>query len=179
MKTGFLILTLFLSFCFSANSQADPFQQDIVDYLNSNGTREQYSTTYEEIFLVLKKQFEVSNVPDSVWKEIKKDKEKSLDGIINFLTFAYRRHFTRNEIQQMHRFYQSEAARQMMESPVGLTKEQNDSINAFSSSDLGKKIEEKSAALSEDIEAISQHWSRDLFGEKMSALVKKGYYTAY
>ncbi|NND62733.1 MAG: DUF2059 domain-containing protein [Flavobacteriaceae bacterium] len=168
-------LTIFSVFCFTAQAQVDTFQQDIINYLNINGTHTQYADAYEKMFDVLLPQFESANVPESFVKELKKDKEESLDEIVKFLTFAYRKHFTQEDIQQMTSFYKSKAGQKMVHKTGTLTEAENAEIAAFFGSDLGKKIEEKRTALSEDIAEISGHWSRDLFSEKMSALVKNGY----
>jgi hypothetical protein len=179
MKIRFLILTLFFTICFSAVAQDDPFQEDIITYLNNNGTREQYSGAYDSMFDVLKQQFSASNVPDSVWKDLQKDKDKSLDEIVKFLTFAYRNHFTRDEINEMNSFFQTDAARQMVKDPSALNDTDQQEISRFYDSELGKKIEEKRPDLTKDIVEISEHWSRDLFSEKMSKLVKLGYSTGH
>ena len=179
MKIRFLFLTLFFTFCYSTLAQDDTFQEDIITYLNSNGTRDQYSDAYDNMFDVLKKQFAVSNVPDSVWKDLQKDKEKSMDDIVNFLSFAYRNHFSHDEINTMNEFFSTDAAKQMMNDPSQLTEEQNEKVSAFYTGDLGRKIEEKRPDLTKDIGEISEHWSRDLFAAKMKSLIEKGYTTGY
>ncbi len=168
-------LTIFSVFCFSVEAQVDSFQQDIINYLNINGTEQQYSAAYDKMFDVLLPQFETANVPESFVKELKKDKAESLEEIIKFLTFAYRKHFTQEDIQKMTEFYKTKAAQKMVHKTGELTEADNAEISKFYGSDLGKKIESKKTALSEDIAEISGHWSRDLFSEKMSALVKNGY----
>ncbi len=170
-----LFLTLFLAFCFSVHAQVDAYQQDIINYLNINGTHQQYSNAYDEMFVVLKKQFATANVPESKWEELKKNKEESLEEIIKFLSFAYRKHFTQDEINTMYKVYSSDAAQEMIANQGTITKNDNKEIIAFFESDLGKKIESKRAELSEDIAEISGHWSRDLFAATMSNLIKSGY----
>lgn len=177
MKIGRLFLTLFLSICFSATAQVDSFQADIMSYLNNNGTRGQYSNAYESMFDVLKQQFDVSNVPEQVWEDLKKDKEKSMDEIIKLLTFAYRKHFVQEDIKGMDDFYRSETAQQMITDPSALSEAQNEEVAAFMASELGLKIEAVRPELSKDIMEISEHWSRELFSATMSSLVKQGYHT--
>lgn len=179
MKMQHLFLTLFLTICFSSTAQVDAFHADIIDYINNNGTRAQYSDAYESMFDVIKKQFEVSNVPDEVWTELKNDKEKSIDEIVNLLAYAYRKHFTQEDIKGMNSFYGSETGQQMMNDPSLLSTEQNEEVAAFMSSELGLKIEAKREGLSQDIVTISEQWSRELFMDKMGVLVKKGYHTGY
>ena len=50
-------LTVFFLICFSAMGQVDQFQKDIIEYLNSNGTRLQYNQAYEAVFPLLAKNF--------------------------------------------------------------------------------------------------------------------------
>jgi hypothetical protein len=170
-----LLLTLFCGICFSVSAQIDSFQKNIIDYLNSNGTEEQYSEAYEGMFDVLKKQFVNPVVPEEVWIELKQGKKESLQELIAFLTFAYRKHFTEADILKMTEFYKSEAGQKMVYNAPDISVEDNDKIVAFFTSDLGKKIESKREALLVDVAEISRTWSRELFAEKMSLLVKKGY----
>ncbi|GAB5401406.1 MAG: hypothetical protein Aureis2KO_29910 [Aureisphaera sp.] len=164
-----------MSICFSVNAQVDDYQQDIINYLSINGTYEQYSVAYDEMFTVLKKQFQTANVPDSKWVELQKDKTESLKEVVRFLSFAYRKHFTQDEINTMYEVYNSDAAKEMMATQGMLNRNGNAEITAFFESDLGKKIESKRPELTEDISTISAHWSRELFAAKMSNLVKSGY----
>ena len=177
MKMRTLFLLLFVSIGFSMTAQVDSFQQNIIEYLNNNGTDSQYGDAYDAMFVVLRKQF--VDVPEEVWTEVKGGKDKSVQEVIEFLTFAYRKHFTEPEIIEMATFYKTETARKLVLGTNDLTSEDNDKIMEFFGSDVGKKIEAKREALSVDIEEISSHWSRDLFGAKMVALVKKGYVTKY
>ncbi|MDC8004475.1 DUF2059 domain-containing protein [Aureisphaera galaxeae] len=164
-----------MTICFSLQAQVDDYQQDIINYLSINGTYEQYSAAYDDMFTVLKKQFETANVPESKWKELKEDKNKSLEEVVRFLSFAYRKHFTQDEIKKMYEVYNSKAAQEMLAKQGTLTRNEDKEVDAFFESDLGKKIVAKRSELSEDIGEISGHWSRDLFAAKMSNLVKSGY----
>lgn len=168
-------LTLFSLICFSLTAQVDQYQKDIVNYLNSNGTKEQYSNAYDEMFGILAQQFMSANVPETKWKELKENKTESLDELVNFLSFAYRKHFTHDEIKQMYAFYKTPEAQQMLKDMNTLSASDSEKIAAFFTSDLGKKIEAKRIDLSADISEISGHWSRELFAAKMSDLVKNGY----
>jgi hypothetical protein len=177
MKIGLIFLTLFCSICFPLSAQVDDFQENIIEYLNSNGTEHQYGDSYDELFDVLKEQF--LDVPDEEWSELKIGKNESVQDIIKFLAFAYRKHFTESDINTMTNFYKTETAKKLVAGTNDLTKEENDKILEFFQSDVGKKMESKRVALSVDTAEISSTWSRELFAEKMSALVKKGYSTKY
>ncbi len=176
MKKTFLLLTFLLTFCFTGNAQTDDFSKTIVEYLKINGTPEQYSLAYDNMFDVLKKQFKNANVPEKVWTKLHNDgKQKSINDILNFLTFAYKNHFTKDDIVALTEFYKTDAAKQMLTDVAGLTQEQNEEIAAFFTGEVGKKTLDVKDALAKDISEISSHWSRDLFKEKLSALVKMGY----
>ncbi len=176
MKKTFFLLTLVLTFCFTAQAQTDDFSKSIVEYLKINGTPEQYSLAYDNMFDVLKRQFNNANVPEEVWKKLQNDgKQKSINDILNFLTFAYKNHFTQEDIIALTEFYKSDAAKQMLKDVAGLTQEQNEEVADFFTSEVGKKTLDVKDALAKDISEISSHWSRDLFMEKMQKLVKMGY----
>ena len=177
MKIRLLFLTLFCSICFPLSAQVDAFQENIIEYLKNNGTESQYSAAYEEMFDVLKRQF--VSVPDEVWSELKLGKDESVQDVIKFLTFAYRKHFIESEIVTMTNFYKTKTAKKLVTGSNDLTNEDNDKILEFFESDIGKKIESKREELSIDIAEISSNWSRDLFAGKMSALEKKGYATKH
>jgi len=168
-------LTLFSFVCFSVVGQVDAFQQDIINYLKINGTQQQYSGAYDEMFDVLKRNFASANVPEKVWEELKTDKKESLEEVTNFLTFAYRKHFTQEEINAMMNFYSTSAAQKMVQQTGDLTEQDHQKIAAYYESDVAKKLDSKKAELAEDIAEISSHWSRDLFAAKMSELIKRGY----
>jgi hypothetical protein len=177
MKIRLLFLTFFCSICFSLSAQVDAFQENIIAYLNINGTENQYGDAYDEMFNVLKQQF--LDVPDKEWNELKVGKNESVQDVIKFLAFAYRKHFTENDIVEMTNFYKTEPAQKLVAGSNDLTNEENDKITEFFQSDVGKKIASKREELSADITEISSTWSRELFAEKMSTLVKKGYSTKY
>jgi hypothetical protein len=177
MKIRLLLLTLFCSIYFPLSAQVDAFQENIIEYLNSNGTEIQYGDSYDELFNILKEQF--LDVPDKEWSELKVGKDESVQDVIKFLAFAYRKHFTESDIVEMTNFYKTESAKKLVSGSNDLTDEDQENINEFFKSDIGKKIESKRDALSIDIAEISNTWSRELFAEKMSALVKKGYSTKY
>ena len=177
MKIRLLFLTLFSSICFPLSAQVDSFQEKIIEYLNSNGTEKQYSVAYEEMFEILKEQF--LDVPEKEWSELKLGKDESVQDAIKFLAFAYRKHFTENDIVAMTNFYKTEPAKKLVAGSNDLTNEDNDKITEFYQSEIGMRIASKREALSVDIAEISSTWSSELFAKKMGALVKKGYSTKY
>lgn len=167
-------LTVFFLICFSAMGQVDQFQKDIIEYLNSNGTRLQYNQAYEAVFPLLAKNFKDFDIPEKEWQKLKKDKKSQVDEVIRMLSFAYRKHFTQQEINQMKSFYSSEVAKKMLAHKT-LSEEENKIISQFFESEVGKKIVSVGPNLTQDIEQISTEWSKELFSAKMSELIKDGY----
>ena len=168
-------LTIFLALSFSTVAQVDSYQRDIINYLTINGTVEQYGVAYDELFEVLKKQVASPDTPETFWKTLKEGKEESLDELIFLLSFAYRKHFTQDEIGELTKFYKTDAAQKMIFNSPNLTEEDNNIITDFYNSDVAKKVEVKHDDLSKDVSEASSTWSRELFSEKMGAIVKGGY----
>ncbi|MCW9038317.1 DUF2059 domain-containing protein [Altibacter sp.] len=175
MKIHSLFLTLFCVICFSANAQVDDFQQDIMDLLNNNGTNLQFEESYDTTFNTLQKQFISANVPTAFWEQLRQDKPEVIQELIAFSTFAYRKYFTRPEIQEMTAFYSTEAAQKRFIENAPLSETETETINKFLQSDVWAKHETQQQSLSKDLSEIRKHWSRDLFAKKMSALVKAGF----
>ncbi len=170
-----IFLTLFSLICFYVEAQVDDFQGDIIELLNTKGTSQEYTEAYVSVFDAVKKNFKSSNVPENEWEEMKLDKDKSMEDLIFFMSFAYRKHFTRNEINSMTNFYRTEAAQRMIAQDGILTDSDNNEIDVFYKSELGQKITRKQPELTIDIKEISTQWKSELFVEMMSFLVKKGY----
>jgi hypothetical protein len=173
MKTFFL--TVFSLICFSSVAQVDSFQADIINYLNVNGTLDECDKAYNEMFTVLKRNFESKNIPDSVYEELKKDKTKSIQDGVASLSFAYRAHFTQDEINEMTAFYGSKTGQKYVYNREGLTSEDNYVVKAYFKSDVAKKVGKKQKDLVKDVSQIYEEWSRDLFKQKMRELVKGGH----
>ncbi len=176
MKLRHLTLTLFLTICFSVTTYAQSFQEDIIKYLSINGTVQQYEKAYDEMFLVLRQQYQNVSVPEEVWTDLQSSKEKQVNYLIALLASTYRSHFTKEDIKTMLAFYESEAGKQLVEDYTKLTPEQNAAFSAFNTSEAGKKLEMVRPELAKDISETSEYWSRDLFKNTMQALKDKGYY---
>ncbi|MEZ4859123.1 MAG: DUF2059 domain-containing protein [Flavobacteriaceae bacterium] len=172
MKPAFL--TIFLLICFPSLAQIDDFQKEIIEYLDINGTREQYSIAFYEIFPVLERNFKDKEIPEEAWEELKNDEEAQIDNVVSRLTFAYRNHFSREDIAKMNEFYSSKVGQKIV-ADKPLTEEENIQFQEYLASDVSKKFESNRKILTKDIEKIAADWSRELFGAKIKQLVKGGY----
>ena len=163
MKIRFFFLTVFFSFCFLGNAQTDSFQEDLINYLMLNGTNDQYSTAYEGVYGVIQKQFEAADVPQSVWNDLKENKEKDIKEILTLLSSAYRKHFTKEDMQGMVAFYASDAGQEFMQGGTQPSEENAALVEEFFASELGLKITAKQSELAADVSKISEFWTKDLF----------------
>ena len=175
MITRALFLTLFFTICFSAMGQVDDFQKKIISCLKINGTTTNYEIVYDDTIHLLYKQFVSANAPLSFWEELRSDRMEKVNDLIPYLAFAYRKHFFEEDINEMIEFYQSDAAKDWLDSSSQLTEEQQKEVDSFLASDIGMKIESKKKSLKEDMDEIASHWKIELFSEKMSVLIKSGY----
>ena len=172
MKAVFL--TLFMFVCFSGFSQIDDFQQEIIDFLNINGTREQYSIAFYEVFPLLERNFKDREIPEEAWEELKNDEETQIDAAVSQLTFAYRKYFTREDIAKMSQFYSTEIGQKVVaERP--LNEKENAKFQEYLKSDVSVKFEKNRKELTKDMEKITAEWRKDLMGAKIKQLVKGGY----
>lgn len=172
MKSFFL--TVFLLVCFSGSAQVDDFQKEIIDLLNINGTRVDCGVAFYEVFPVLQRNFKDKDIPEEAWAQLQEDEEQQVDEALRQLSFAYRKHFTREDIAGMTDFYMSDAAQKYL-SDEELTEEENQQIDEFLASELGKKMKDNKKDLLVDTQKIKALWSRELFGAKIKQLVKGGF----
>jgi len=175
MKARSFFLTIFLTICFSTSAQVDDFQENIIECLQLNGTKAIYEKEYDNTLQLLYKQFKSANAPESFWDELRSDKAEKVDGLIPNLAFAYRKHFSKDDINGMIDFYKTETANLWLETPSQLTEDQQNEVDSFLNSVIGKRMISKENSLMKDMDEIASHWKRDLFAEKMSTLIKSGY----
>lgn len=177
MKIRVSILTIFLTISLAVTSQVDGYHRDIIELLNHNGTKQEYEMMFDSTIEKLKSQFLSAEVPNEFWERVYKDKESSVEEAISFLSFAYRKHFTRNEIKALLAFYQTEAAQKFVQNIADITVEEKKVISTFFESEIGVKLEKTREELSKDISEISKEWRKDVFSKSMSALVRSGHLT--
>ena len=173
-----LFFTLLMTVFFSATAQVDSFQNDIIDLLNINGTRQFYENSQEQSLEFLKDQVVKKKISKSEWKELKlKNKEENLDNLMKTLSFAYRNHFSKDEIKELTTFYKTEAAEKLLSGKSKFSKEEDKIIDDFNKSDVSKRRNRIDNVLSKEMAIIYNDWKRGLVSSKMSELVKGGYTT--
>lgn len=176
MKVNSFFLTIFLTICFSTTAQVDDFQKSIIECLQLNGTKAVYEQEFDNTLHILHKQFKTANAPESFWEELRSDRTEKVNELIPDLAFAYRKHFSKDDIDKMLEFYRTETSQIWIESSGQLTEEQQKELDVFLESNTRLRFTSKEKSLQKDMDEIARHWKRELFTEKMSALVKNGYF---
>ncbi|MEZ4875059.1 MAG: DUF2059 domain-containing protein [Flavobacteriaceae bacterium] len=172
MKSSFL--TIFFLVCFSGMAQVDDFQKDIIDFLNINGSRAEYSEAYYEVFPKLERNFKDKEIPAEAWETLKNDEKQQVDKVLSKLAFAYRKYFTQEDIKEMIEFYSTSAAQKTLADKTLSEKEEKE-LKAYLKTDVAKKFDKNRKEIKKDIDVIAYDWSKELFAAKMKELIKAGY----
>ena len=170
-----LFLTLFLTIYSSIHGQVDSFHEDIIECLSINGTPQEYNWEYDQTMEVIYEQFKSSNAPEIFWNELRSDKEEKINELLPMLAYAYRKYFTKEDIQLITALYKTDTGKLMVEDFSALSEEQKCEINDFENSEIGLKIATVQKNLSRDMAVIVKDWKTELFAEKMKKLIKNGY----
>ena len=175
MKKVFFALATVVCVYFQGIAQERNFTESINHYININGTSQQYDDAIDQLFVMLKQQYQAKEVPETVWNELKQEKPRALNQIKVMLASAYRSHFEHDDIKELIKFYESSAGRQYKVDPVQLTQEQKDQITFFYDSYTGIKLKNQSRSLNEMVSQISESWSSQLYMGMKDKLADKGY----
>ncbi len=151
----FLIVTT----CLSQKS----YHQDAIKYLELNGTEQQYNEAIDQMFDLLKRQYNSQGVPETVWQELQKVKGASIQDIKSLLVSVYKSSFSHKDIKELIAFYKLSEDQQKKELPQ------------FLSSEVGQKIQNQGDSLKSRVGEVSELWSRDLYNETIEKLEAKGY----
>ena len=168
--TALLMLGLQFSF-----AQTDPYIDTVKHYLSINGTQQQYEGAIDSMFEMLRKQFKDYKIPEAVWKELEGVKGKQVEEIKSILVSAYKAYFSSNDIKNMTVFYESAAAKQMLQDATKLTDVQRQQIGNFYDSATGQKMIASRDGLAKLEGEISMQWSGELYKSVLSKLAEKGY----
>ena len=145
------------------NAQEFSELKDVWGYLEVNGTMKQYSDAYDELLNLMERQFPKSDRNGNGWLYLERNKTKALNEMKDLLAPIYLQHFSIEEIAQMKAFYESDSGKQLVTDKSGLSTGQKEQVDAFFGSVLGEKLKQKQSALTLEIEAASEYWSKDLY----------------
>lgn len=170
MKATKLFFIFFLFTTFLAFSQEVDYSEETAIYLDRNHSLDQYGYAYDQLLTMLENQYPKSDQNYEAWKYLETNKSKTLEEMKALLIPIYIRNFSKEEIEQMILFYESDTGQQLVKDRSEMTEEQKGAFNSFYNSDLGKKIIQKQSILTKEIAIVSEGWSRDLYETAVSLL---------
>ncbi len=158
----------------TAFSQVDPYSEDVKKCIKSNGTMSYYEGVVDQMFVMVEKQFESQNVPESTWKEVKMVKADAMKELGQMMVSAYRGHFSHEDVKNMNSLYSSKAGKNMFK-PEKLTEGDKVILSEFYKSDTGKKVLGSQESITDSMSKISEMWSGSLYRSVIDKLSEKGF----
>ncbi|QWX84327.1 DUF2059 domain-containing protein [Cellulophaga sp. HaHaR_3_176] len=164
------IVAIFFMVTITSCAQEKTYNEDVISYLNSNGTSSQYEFAYDELLKMLEDKFPKTKENSKSWEFLDNNKEKYVAEMTSSLVPVYQKNFTEEELKKMADFYRSPTGKQLTADRSKMTEDQKNKLNDFYKSEIGKKIIDKQPVLSKDIAVVSENWSRDLYETALSLL---------
>jgi len=169
-----LIALVFIS-SLSVFGQESSYRQVVLEYLNTNGTTQQYQFAIDQLFDLLKQQYKDQDVQESHWTELRENAQPALQQIKAMLVSAYRGSFEQAEIQEMLDFYKTSTGKQLLLDQTTLTENQKQEAARFYNTATGQKIISSQQEISKRVSEVSEIWSRDLYRTMIDKLAEKGF----
>lgn len=169
-----LVIICFIGISATLSAQTKSYSKAVNKCINSNGTIAYYEDVVDQMYTMLEKQFESKNVPDSVWGDVKKGKEKAMSNLSNRIVDAYQGYFTLSDVKKMNTLYATEAGKNMFKKEA-LSEGDKIILNTFYQSDTGQKIVGSQDAMNASMSKISEVWSSSLYQSVITLLSNKGY----
>ncbi|NJB37312.1 DUF2059 domain-containing protein [Croceivirga sp. JEA036] len=165
MKKFKVTVILFVMACMPAliRAQENKVVTQVGTYLEANGTMRQYADAYQQLLILMEKQYPKTEANKNGWTFLERNEPKALMEIKDLLAPIYIQHFTEEELNQMFSFYTSDTGKQLVANKEELTEDQRNTVQDFFYSPVGQKLNEKKAALTKEIAAVSEYWSKDLY----------------
>lgn len=160
----FILMTAFALKAQNANTE------DVSAYLESNGSMAQYDYAYGELLKMLGNQFPKNDTNKEGWTYLENNKKKALADMKKLLVPIYQSNFSKDEVNKMLAFYESDAGKQLINDRSQMTETQKAELNSFYNTEVGQKIIEKQPVLTQEISKASENWSRDLYETALSLL---------
>ncbi len=161
---------LFILISLNAKAQEVDFTEEVSEYLDRNGSMNQYQYAYDELLKMFEKQYPKSENTANGWEYLEGYREKAINEMKVGLIPIYKQNFTQGDIEAMNTFYQSDTGKQLVADRSQMTETQKQELNTFYNSKVGKKIIEKQPILTTEISKVSENWSRDLYETAKSLL---------
>ncbi|WP_431471495.1 DUF2059 domain-containing protein [Nonlabens sp. SCSIO 43208] len=175
MKKAFVIALVVFGSAF-AKAQSPSYQALVMEYFEVGGIDEEYNQAYDMMLNQIKDAFQSQSVPESFWKKHQNNKKESVAQFKGILAAEYRSIITEKyDLEQLIKFYKSEAGIQLRKNPAAMTEEQKAAYAKYLESSTAQKINEIQGDLSAAKQRTSMYWSRNLFCSIISEIKELGY----
>lgn len=170
------LCALLLSFTVltTAVAQEDDYVIAVNECIENNGTLAYYDAVLDAMFLDFKTEFQASNIPDSMWETVEKEKKYAKNGLATMLSRAYKEHFTLQDLELMNELYASKAGQNMLQNK-SLSKKDKAYLDRFYNSATGKKIQNTQSEMSASLRRLAKIWINNTSNKVATLLSEKGY----
>ncbi|MBV1925123.1 MAG: DUF2059 domain-containing protein [Dokdonia sp.] len=156
-------------------AQETNYRQDVLQYLELNGTTEQYSGAIDQLFELLKRQYASHKIDAEVWDALRTESEGEIGRMKAMLVSAYRGTYSQGDIKNLISFYKTGAGQQLLRDQTALTDSQRNDASFFYNSPTGQKVISSKDDISRSVAEVSEIWSRDLYKSMIDKLAAKGF----
>lgn len=147
MKKTLLVLLVTLMTTLAIHAQSKTYAATLKKYMEASGTMGAFKIAITGMMGNFKSMN--SSVPDEVWKEFENEfLNTSVDDLVTQFAPVYEKHLTEGDLNELIKFYNT---------PVG------------------KKLAEKTPALTQESMAAGQVWGQSVAQKVMMKLKEKGY----
>ncbi|MFT5863436.1 MAG: hypothetical protein ACI828_002095 [Flavobacteriales bacterium] len=156
-------------------AQEANYKQDVLQYLELNGTTEQYSGAIDQLFELLKRQYASHEIDAEVWNTLRDESQGEIGRMKAMLVSAYRDTYAQDDIKNLISFYKTGAGKQLLRDQSAMTDSQRNDASFFYNSPTGQKVINSKDDISRSVAEVSELWSRDLYTSMIDKLTAKGY----
>jgi hypothetical protein len=142
----------------------------VTSFLKSSGIPQQFQFAFEEMLKKLENQIPRTKTNQVEWTDMEAKKDKAITDIFDDLASVYKQHFTEYEMTTMTNFYLSETGQKILANNSDLNPDQQQELDEFYMSDVGRKMIRKQVVLREAIDRVTFQWSTELYGTGLSIL---------
>ena len=169
---NYLMKRLFLFFLmpFALTAQESDFADDVLDYLEFNGTLKHYERDYDEFVTTLEDLVPRNEQNAIRWDQIVANKPIAINELKIGLIALFQDNFTHKEILLMAAFYKSETGRILINDQANMTKIHTEILSKFYNSELGLKMMRKQEYFAQEMGRLSEEWTRDLYETSLPLL---------
>lgn len=156
-------------------AQETTYRQDVLEYLELNGTTEQYSGAIDQLFELLKRQYTSHKIDEAVWASLRDESQGEIGRMKAMLVSAYRGVYDQDDIKNLISFYKTDAGQQLLRDQTSMSDAQRNDASFFYNTPTGKKVLNSKNEISRSVSEVSEIWSRDLYKSMIDKLATKGY----